>query len=710
MVEGKLGSDINLRDLRGQLTNSVALMLLVVSGLLIWRVLSWEPFSIVLFGLFVMLFIVAWGVRGLANERLTLARHLLVWSLTAIIVIGMEIFSEPWLPFLGLILIFISGMLIQNAEFATAGIIAAAVFWLAFTDGRDYPLFELIITLIVTVALTRMIVHTLYTALGWSWTMYQRAESLLNESRDRQVELSRVLKSLDAANINLRRTQSDLINARRQAEEARLLKEQFAANVSHELRTPLNLILGFSQMLYLSPEVYGDIQWPPKLRRAVYQIYNSSQHLLEMIDDVLSLSRFEITGFTLNKEPTPLEPLLREALEIAGELFSNKQVSLKTNIAPDLPTLELDRTRVRQVFLNLLNNAARFTEKGTVEVIAKRTGNEVMISVNDTGPGIPDDKLPHTFDEFYQIDRSLHRKHGGVGLGLAISKQFVEAHKGRIWVESQVGVGSSFIFSLPIPGKYISYSEARSEHLPDPALWPEIRKLVLVIDPDPTIVTLVDQYLKNYDTIQVSTLDRLEEAIMTHHPKAVIYNVPPGKQIGDEDVPAIPVPFVLCSLPSRVWLANDLKVSACLTKPVTVEGLLQEIERLGKIRRVLVIDDERGFCQLVEQMLETTGRVFEVSSAYSGTDGLQVMRSLRPDLVLLDLAMPHMDGFEVLEAVKQDAALLSIPIILLTIGDYIEDALQQHSGPLVIRQPGGLSPTQVLYCVQAAVDVLKPHY
>jgi signal transduction histidine kinase len=202
--------------------------------------------------------------------------------------------------------------------------------------------------------------------------MQQRADHLLELVRNRQVELSRLLKSLDLTNVLLHRTQRELIAARKREEEMRLLKEQFAANVSHELRTPLNLIVGFSEVMCLSSEVYGNVDWPPALRQDIYQIYRSSHHLLEMIDDILDLSRFEMVGFALNKEPTPLEPLLREAVEMVKGFLSRRPVHLEAKIAPELPALEIDRIRVRQVLLNLLTNAQRFTEEGTIRLEAKR--------------------------------------------------------------------------------------------------------------------------------------------------------------------------------------------------------------------------------------------------------------------------------------------------------------------------------------------------
>jgi len=721
MTTIEYGADINLAELRHQLAGRLALTLVGVGALLV--LLVWPNMSppfIAAISLAALLVGLGWGVRALANVRPSLARHLLVWSLTTSLLAVMWLFPDPWLPFLGLMLPFTSAMLISGGEFTTAGVIAALAAWLTLSGARTYPLPQLLIALALGVALAWQTVRTLYTALGWAWTMQQRADHLLEMARDRQGKLGRALKSLDLTNTLLRRTQRELITARKQAEEARLMKEQFAANISHELRTPLNLILGFSEVMYLSPEVYGEMHWPLTLRRDIYQIHRSSRHLLEMIDDVLDLSRFEMVGFTLNKEPTPLEPLLRETVEIAADLFRGQPVRLEMGIAQDLPTLEIDRTRVRQVLLNLLNNAQRFTEEGTVRVEAKQADGEVMIAVCDTGPGIPADKLPHIFEEFYQVDRSLRRRHAGAGLGLAISKHFVEAHDGRIGVESQEGVGSTFYFTLPIPGQYVPVSRLHVDRPLEPS-GSKTHPPILVVDPDPAVADLIRRHVGEYEVVQVDEVNRLAEEVMLHHPQAVVCNVPPGERWGYDDTIvdgvspvngaiSVPVPFIECSLPSQAWVAADLSVRACLTKPITAGQLLREVEQLDSVHDVLVVDDDRGFCQLVERMLEATGRAFEVRRAYDGDEGLLALRAQRPDLVLLDLIMPDVDGFQVLEEIRREPELADVPVVLLTATSYVEDALAQRGGQVIIHRPDGLSPAEVLRCLRAVIGVLEPRY
>jgi len=703
------GPDVNLEDLLNQLMRQAALLLIAMSGLLIMQSLRLEPIPFTAMGMLALPLGVGGGVWVLAKVHPSLARHLLVWGLTATLLIALGVFSEPWLPFLGLILTFIGSVLLWGSGFVVAGLTAALATWLTYNGVRTYPLSGLLVTLGLASTLAWMVLRALYTALAWAWTMQQRADHLLELARDRQGELASALKSLDIANSILRRTQRELIVARRQAEQARLMKEQFAANVSHELRTPLNLILGFSEIMCLSSEAYEDMEWSPTLRRDIYRIYQSSRHLLEMINDILELSRFEMVGFTLKKEPTQLKTLIEEAAETVDDLFRGRPIQLEVKVTPNLPMLEIDRTRIRQVLLNLLNNAARFTERGTVRLEATSADGEVVVSVSDTGPGIPVDELPHLFQEFYQVDRSLSRKRGGTGLGLAISKAFVESHDGRIWVESEEGVGSTFTFTLPIPSEHIPFSrlqEGRPLELSSPKTPPTI----LVVDPDPAVATFIDRHLEEYDVVRTDSADRLTEQVMLHHPNAVVYNTLPGRQSDCDAATSVPVPIIECSLPSQARVANGLAVRACLIKPIRADQLLREIDRIGDVHDVLVVDDDLGFCQLVERMLEANDRALDIRRAYSGADALLALRSRRPDVLLLDLIMPDQDGFWVLEEMRREMELTEVPVILVTATSLAEDALAQCEGQIVIRRPGGLRPVEVLRYLQAIVGVLEPHY
>ncbi len=702
------GSRVFLEDLRSQLTDRLAIFLMASSALLLWLSMIQRPFLLVFFALLAALLTLGIATRSLLSSSPVAARHLLVWGLCAGLVIAMYLFPDTWLPFIGLPLTFVGALLVSGGGLATAGIVAAAAVWLATTLERAYTTPGIVIVLAVAVVVAWLAVRTVYTALEWAYTMQQRADGLLEVARDRQGELNRVLKSLDMANTLLRRTQGELVGARKHAEEAQLMKEQFAANISHELRTPLNLILGFSEVMYLSPETYGPMQWPPKLRRSVHQIYHNSRHLSQMIDDILDLSRFEIAGYTLNRETTPLSQLLMETVTMVSDMFAGSPVRLETDIPDNLPALILDRTRIRQVLLNLLRNAHRFTEQGYVRVSARVESDQITISVSDTGPGIPADKQSRIFEEFYQADTSLRRKHGGVGLGLAISKRFVEAHGGRIGVESHDGAGSTFFFTLPLIADPVLVA---SPHMEDQAekSAPLTRPTLMVVEQDSTVVSLIRRNIEEMDVVQIEDASGVEEKVKLYHPHAVIFNLPPGEH-ADMARLALPVPVIECSLPSQSWVASRLAVRSCLTKPVSASQLLHEVERVGNVHNVLVIDDERGFCQLVTAMLQEPAPDLHVRHAYDGVEGLRSMHARKPDLVFLDLVMPEMDGLRVLETMRSQPQLADVPVVLVTATSYVADTLSQIGKQLTVRRADGLSTAEVLRCLHALAALLQPHY
>ncbi|MCL5995848.1 MAG: hybrid sensor histidine kinase/response regulator [Chloroflexi bacterium] len=709
-------SRANLEELRQQLMSRLATWVAIIGGIFTWLLLPAYPFPPSLLLLAPSPLVLGLLVRRLNARHPHTARRVLTWGMTVILVVAIWLFPDSWLPFLGLLVIFMSALLAPGSEIVTAAAIAGVTIWLANSEAREYQTLAICASLGVGLVLAWLSTDTLYTVLQWALRMQQQTDKLLVETQNQQAELKRTLKSLELATYLLERSNRELEIARRHADEARRMKEQFAANISHELRTPLNLILGFSEMMYLTPEVYGEVRWPPTLRRDVYHIYNSSVHLVGMIDDILDLSRFEMAQFTLSKELTDLGPLLHSAAEIAGGLLRGRPISLDVVVEPNLPQLDVDQTRIRQVVLNLLTNAQRFTTQGAIRIRAGRVESEVIVTVSDTGCGIPADKLPRVFEEFYQVDGSLRRSHDGAGLGLAVCKHFVEAHEGRIWVESQVGAGSAFHFSLPIPNVQtpISYP-----HVVSPLKTPEDHPCVLVVDPDPSVATIISRHVEGVTVVQVDDESRLGDTIALEGARAVLCNVPPTEMYEQAPIAKrdIAVPVIQCSLPSQAWIAQDLAVTACLTKPIMAARLRGEIARLGPICDILIVDDDHGFGQLVERVLDAGGGRDDdqtpplcIRHAYDGVQGLQAMRDQRPDLVLLDLAMPVMDGFQVLAKMRQDPQLTSIPVILLTVTTYAEDALRRFGGRFVVECKDGLSPLETLRCLKGVLGALEPRY
>ena len=426
-----------------------------------------------------------------------------------------------------------------------------------------------------------------------------------------------------------------------------------------------------------------------------------------MIDDILELSRFELAGLNLNLEMVALEPLLSDAIEIVQPLVRGRPVQLNLTVATDVPLLEIDRTRIRQVVLNLLNNACSFTENGSIALSAHCVDHKVLISVRDTGPGIPSDKLSQLFDEFYQVDHSIRRNHRGAGLGLAISKRFVEAHGGRIWVDSQAGVGTCFTFTLPLSER-LSTDQTNTRPVDQPSME-TVRPCLLILERDEATVSIIRRHLKQCDIIQLEDGQALYEATLKYHPRAVILNNRPGlKPLDDSIRSEISAPIIECSLPRPAWLAQNLSVEGYLTKPISARVLIERIGQIGDVSDVLVIDDDRGFALLIQRILQSTSKSIEVRRAYSGAQGLVAVQERIPDLILLDLIMPDVDGLGVLAQLQANPVWSTIPVILITSKD--EDSEPNANNIIVVKQRNGLYPIETLNCLSAIIGNLKPHY
>lgn len=625
--------------------------------------------------------------RYLARQRPNLARHLFVGSLYIILAIGMRILPFGWLPFIIAPLLLVSELLTTRLSIFAGTVFVGFAALLVQAGHADYPLPALVLFTVFVFAVSNGSLRTIWLLLHWYRSMFSRNSALLEETRTHRAELLQALRQLEIAREAQQRLQTQLIYARQQAEEARRLKERFASNISHELRTPLNIILGFTEIMHLTPEVYGPVDFPPKLQQDIYQIHRNSRHLLDMIDDVLDLSHIELSQFTLNFEPTDLRHFLQETVDLVSNLFQKKPVEFLVNIADDLPEIQIDRTRIRQVLINLLNNAQRFTPTGRVTFCVYATGDDVVFQVADTGIGIPQDQIHLIFDEFFQVDYSLSRANGGAGLGLAITRRFIEAHNGHLQVESQEGVGSMFTFTLPLPRPTPDHNRyvQSSDEIKHESTW-------LVVDADPQVSKLIRRHMPGCTIIQVDSLEQIQEAIHHYSPHGVIVNTPLDAVAPSLD---LSIPVVTCSLPSTTQMVRTLGAAACLSKPVLPQQLIEQLQPYADIKTLLVIDDDVGVVQLVQRSLENSHPHLLIQRAYNGEQACEMMKTARPDLVMLDLVMPGMSGFDVITVMKDDPELRHIPIILLTATKYISSDTETR-GELRIHRHGGLKPMEVL--------------
>ncbi|MGQ9684008.1 MAG: sensor histidine kinase, partial [Anaerolineae bacterium] len=356
---------------------------------------------------------------------------------------------------------------------------------------------------------------------AWAWEHFEDARALLEEARGRRAELQLALNDLALANRQLAVTNDRLAAARLLAESAQKTKAAFVANVSHEFRTPLNMIIGLTEFVLSRPDAYGR-RLPAALLEDLAIIRRNSEHLAAMVNDVLDLSRVESGRMALHGEMVSLAEVIERALAVVRPLLAKKGLELAVDVPADLPEVFCDCTRIRQVVVNLLSNAVRFTDQGSIAVRASHEGGRVTVSVADTGPGIAPEEAARLFEPFHQAGGGSR---GGSGLGLSISKQFVELHDGQMWLESEVGRGSTFHFRLPVtppagpvarPERWLAEGwvwTERTRRSTPPTLPPRPR--LLVCDDGGALEPLLGRYGDEAELVAVADLAQAAGACLT---------------------------------------------------------------------------------------------------------------------------------------------------------------------------------------------------
>jgi signal transduction histidine kinase/CheY-like chemotaxis protein len=549
--------------------------------------------------------------------------------------------------------------------------------------------------------------------ISWWKDYFQQAKDGLDEARNRQSELNQALNDLADANLQLKRINKMVENLRGEAEGARIAKEQFVANVSHELRTPLNMVIGFSEMILQSPETYGS-KIPQSLLADLAVIQRNASHLSELIDDVLDLSQVDAGVMALSKSETQISDLIDSAAVAVKPLFEMKGLYIKIEVEQELPLVVCDRTRIREVLLNLLSNAGRFTEEGGVRIRAWRESDDIVVSVTDTGPGIDPTKLSLLFQPFQQLDGSIRRRYGGTGLGLNISKRFVELHGGKIWVQSNENVGTTFFFRLPISIKRINDPGFRRTLSPGwefyertyPSMAPRTvtSPRIMVLDSGGALLRVLRRYMHEVEVITADTLQKMVESLTDNPCQLLIIN---NKTIGnvfselDETLLPYRIPVILCSVPEIIEANSNLGVSDYLVKPIAKEILLETVDRyVSPGKTVLVVDDEPDALRLFRRMLASSQKGYRVLRARDGKEALNITQREHPDLILIDLVMPNMDGFRFLEEKNRYPDLEKIPVIIISARDPLGQPI--ISSMLAITQQGGLSVHHLLQFIKMA--------
>jgi len=607
------------------------------------------------------------------------------------------------------IIVAAGGLLTPRASLLWAGMAAALALWLQ-PPGEKAGSYAILFA--VTGVSTWAAFQPQYSLLFLAWGRGAAAAKLTEQLRDERGELNRTIKALDLSYQLLEKTNRELALAQREADALRDLRNRFATNLSHELRTPLNIVLGFANLIYRNPHLYGFEQWEDVLLRDLAQIQRNARYLSQLVDDVLDLARIDALAMPLRRELTAARQVVEEAVEAVSTLAASKALVLVVDCDPALPELFVDALRIRQVLFNLLSNAVRFTEHGSIRVEVRGSDSEVCFVVRDSGRGIPPDELSTIFDEFHQIGRPKTEPDAGKGLGLAIARQFVQLHGGRIWAESVIGSGSVFTFTIPFAG-----ARASRLRISSPLPIPRRRKAptVLVLSRDDSAALYLGRRLEGYDFVPCLAPDTMGAALEEVHPAAVLLDATTG--IGVEEVRAAldgrwsDLPLLSCPLPNMGWVSGDGDFRLVLTKPVSAEKLLSALAEVlpddGPDLSVLVVDDDRGFVQLVARTLQASGRGYRWDTAYSGEEALRKARRTPPACVLLDLMLPDMSGFDTLAAIRAQPGLAATPAIAVTAATPGEDQLASEGASFGLERGGPFRPGELVALLSSVLGLVS---
>lgn len=461
----------------------------------------------------------------------------------------------------------------------------------------------------------------------------------------------------------------------REAEVERL-KNEFISTVSHELRTPMTSIKGYSDLL-VSGRV-GTLS--DQQRHFVEVIKNNADRLTALVNDILDISRIETGRIRLQIEALNLVELINNVVDGFRGQMAEKSLELTLDLPPSLPPVRGDEGRVTQVLVNLVGNASKYTpEGGQVAVSAGLVGDFVQVDITDTGIGIDHKDLPHIFDRFYRTEQAEVQAVDGSGLGLSIVKMFVELLGGKIWVESGLNKGSTFSFTLPLA------PEAPTDISSDDAIGPKI----LVVDDDEHILQLLRHQLEA-EGYRVLTAQRGEDVLQLaqrEQPALITLDILLIDMDGFEvlerlkqDPTTSEIPVIIVSVvPDAERRGLALGAAGYIGKPFEEHQVLNQVRKVlsslgigdnGRLNHVLVVDDDRHIVEWLKEALTNSG--FEVQGAYNGREALDLVREESPDLILLDLKMPDMDGYEVIRKLRLEQATRNIPVIVIT-GSSLDD-------------------------------------
>jgi signal transduction histidine kinase/DNA-binding response OmpR family regulator len=510
-------------------------------------------------------------------------------------------------------------------------------------------------------------------------TMIEGFNGMLQQIQSQDEELRRHRDNLEdevaSRTAQLVHVNEELTAAKDRAEYASRAKSEFLANMSHELRTPLNAIIGYSELLQEETDDFGSAEALPDLKK----IHSAGKHLLGLINDILDLSKIESGKTQIYIENFEIRHVVDDVVNTVQPTAAQRGNTLAVECSPDLGWMDGDVVKIRQILFNLVSNACKFAENGTIWLEANRrkaaTGDEIIFWVRDTGIGMTPDQISKLFQPFHQADASTTRKYGGTGLGLAISQRFCRLLGGELNVESRPGEGSAFTCRLPA-SRASAWQEDVSASDAIPSSSDPDRKTVLIVDDDAVARDLMSRFLTREGFTVISSGRGQEVMSLTkqYRPIAITLDVLMDETSGwdilaelkaDPEVSEIPV--IMVSIIDDKNRGYTLGATDYLTKPVhpdRLTAILRKFRTDGCPGSVLIIEDDDSSRHLLRRLLEKDG--WKIDEAPNALIGLEKVAQAIPSIILLDLMMPEMDGFEFVNRLRAHERYREIPIIVLT--------------------------------------------